>query len=202
MADGIRAALGGVNITGTVYGCRCSTAVAGAAIVALTTSNHPTLANYSNSGVALGVRTITLQQIADAANAPSSIILGFIPGIGSGPATGAPIASGTPITSGTFPAVGGTAATLSSRYMGGTNYTPKATWYPAAVTFTTAPGYWRPAGQTLATLATATAAIPHSTVLPYSFVLAPGSAFCIANSTTTSTVKYIIEIEFDEIVLA
>lgn len=199
MADGIRAALGGVNITGAVYGCYASNAAAGIALVALTTSNHPTLANYTGSGVALGIRSITLSQIADGANAPGTVILGYTASLGSIAATGAGIASGTAITPGTFASSTGA---LATRYIGGTNWTPRATWYPATVTFTAAPTYLGPIGQTLATLATATAAAPHSTVLPYSMVIAPGAALSIAYNTTTTTVKYQIRIDFDEIVLA
>lgn len=198
LADGVSAALGGVSITGAVYGCYCSNAAAGIALVALTTSNHPTLINYSNSGVALGIRTVTLSQIADGANAPGTVIWGYTANVGSAAATGAPIAATTPITPGTF---AGSTGALASRYIGGNVYTPKAVWCPAALTFTAAPTYLGPVGQTLATLATATAAAPHSCVLPYSFVMAPGCALSIAYNTTTTTVKYQIRIDFDEIVL-
>jgi hypothetical protein len=199
MADGVRAALGGISITGDVYGCYASNAAAGIALVALTTSNHPTLANYSNSGVALGIRSVTLSQIADGANAPGCVVWGYLGSLGSAAATGAPIASGTAIAAGTHASSTGA---LATRYLGGANYTPRATWYPATVTFTAAPTYLGPVGQSLATLATATAAAPHSTVLPYCMVLAPGAALSLAYNTTTTTVKYQIRIDFDEIVLS
>lgn len=203
MPNGALAALNGKTLasgslsTG-VYGCYATNAAAGIALVALTTSNHPTLWNPSNSGVALAIRRIILSQIADGANAPGCVIWGLTQNTGDAAATGSPIAAFTAITAGTFASSSGA---LASRFVGGNTYTPKARWAPAACTFTAAPTYMGPAGQTLQTVATATAANPHSTIIESSIVLAPGTAASLAYNTTTTTVKYQIHIDFDEILL-
>ncbi len=199
LADGVRAALGGVNITGAYYGCEAFNAVAGIALVALTTTNHPTLWNKSNSGVALGIRSVTLQQLSDGNNAPGMIVWGYTASTGSAAATGAPIAAFTDVAGNGYAHASGS---VCSRYTGGSSYTPKAAFAAAACTFTAAPVVAGPVGQTLHTGVAGTAIAPWSCVIPYAKVLAPGAALSIACNTTTTTVKYYIKIDFDEIVLA
>lgn len=164
-----------------------ASASAGIAIILpATTGGHPTLWNPTDSGVYAHVRLVELSYVSGN-NAPCALEWAAVTNTGAAVATGAPIATATLVAP-------------TGKLGEGVNNRVK--WSPTTNTFTAAPVFIRPAGISLFTGVAATAVAPFVLRAAYEqddFVLAPGSAVCLCNQTTTTTALFQVGVTWEEI---
>jgi len=172
------------NSRGRVY--TGSSASAGIAlIVPGTGGGHPTLWNPAGSDVNVSIIRLEMSWVSGN-NAPGALEWAYVLNAGSTHATGAPIATATIVAP-----VG---------VLGGV-VTNKAKWSPTTNTFTAAPVFFRAAGISLFTGIGTTAVAPFMLRAEYDgdFVIAPGTAVCLCDQTTTTTAVFQVSVTWEEI---
>lgn len=133
-------------------------------------NNLPTIFNPFGSGVTLVLTKLTLQAAAVGTPVATGLQYGFLTNAGSQIATASPILTGTPVAA-------------VNTFLGGR--ATKVLWFPAAITFTTAPALLGAVGFNMGSTATET---------PYNMVdeidgriqVPQGTAIQLAASTATS----------------
>lgn len=159
-----------------------------ALIAAAAGGGHPTLYNPLGSGRILSVVSLRLAYVSGA-NAPGSLAWNYTKDAGAQAATGASSAILT------------AAKVAVENSMLGRGVDSKAIWSPTTNTFTAAPAYGRPIGQSLFTGLAATAVAPFQMGEDYDgdLNIAPGAAISLVTVQATTTALLRITVVFEEI---
>lgn len=171
-SEGLFSEMGGKYAFQTLIGQGFIFSTTSAASVTALGNNLPSLFNPIGSNVLTVITKVTFQAAAIGTPVISGFQYGFLANAGSSIGTASPIATGT--------LVAGVNLNINSKNL------PKTLFFPAAVTFTTAPALLAPVGLNLGATATQTPWQGYDDV-DGRIILAPGSVLQVAASTATST---------------